>query len=158
MLEPKINVPVRFNLLETSNQAESVEFLAAATECLKKKYEGRRLYSKTVAAGEEEGDVDPQQRGQRDDYVLPTFESFNEAGKKRKPLKAWEVFARMLMQVGTVHHLYISCGTLCRCRYIVHHLFISCGTLVQVKNSLERLRAWAWHHATSPSVMYRVRL
>ena len=83
-------------MLETSNQAESVEFLAAATECLKKKYEGLRLHStKAAAAGEEEGD----------DYVLPTFESFNEAGKKRKPLKAWEVFARMLMQVVSASFL-----------------------------------------------------
>ena len=83
-------------MLETSNQAESIEFLAAATECLKTKYEGRRLFSEAAAAGEEEGDVGTHR--ERDD-VLPTFESFNEAGKKKKPLKAWEVFARMLMQV-----------------------------------------------------------
>ena len=83
----------RFNLVETSNQTESIEFLAAATECLKNKYEGRRLYSQTG----ENGDADHRDRA-RDD-VLPTFESFNESGKKKKPLKAWEVFARMLMQV-----------------------------------------------------------
>ena len=64
-----------------------MEFLAAATECLKSKYEGRRLYSRT---SEEDGGGDD---------VLPTFESFNESGKKTKPLKAWELFARMLMQV-----------------------------------------------------------
>ena len=89
----RLFVFLRFNLLETTTQAESIEFLAAATEYLKTKYEGRRLYSQT----NEDGDADRDRARDRD--VLPTFESFNESGKKRKPLKAWEVFARMLMQV-----------------------------------------------------------
>ena len=82
-------------MVETSNQAESIEFLAAATECLKNKYGGRRLYSQTG----ENGVADHRDRARARDDVLPTFESFNESGKKKKPLKAWEVFARMLMQV-----------------------------------------------------------
>ena len=77
-------------MVETSNQTESIEFLAAATERLRNKYEGRHLHSESC----DEWDADRARDG-----VFPTFEAFNESGKKKKPLKAWEVFSRMLMQV-----------------------------------------------------------